>query len=815
MWQGETQSSRQFDAPPTGAVRSFARFSWTTRLSSLQTLVVPPMNIPRQPFVGLAFAAAIGIFLADYLSVAERHWLFCAVALVLVALILWWHPNTILTYAFVGCGFFLLHNFRIADSPGIRLAAELGDRARTVQVIGVVATEPKITSNGMATFLFDAESIEFEGRIEPSRAALLVHWRGPFDSPQGNAKRPEFGDRLKLFGSAGPIAPPRNPGEFDMRGYLEREDVRRSLFVRYFEDGATLRKDAGNPILRAAQKSRAWLQGAVCRGLEDSPDVQNFLGGIALGLRHQTPDDIEEPFQQTGTLHLFAVAGLHVGIVARLLWTLAMLVRVSRRWATALIIPCLLFYAAVTGLHVSSVRAAVMCSILMAGFFAERKVFALNSLTAAAFFLLCWNTNELFSTGFQLSFAVVGGIILLEPPISRWLQRFAATDSFLPPNLVSRSRRAIGKYYAAICRGSSVSLAAWFGSLPLIVSYFHLITPSSVFANLAVVPIAFFILAIALLSIVTAPVASAVSVIFNNANWSLARIVIAFVQWSAQLPGSHYYVAEPEWPGRNLAKITVLDVGAGAAVHIRSSGQNWVFDCGSAHDYGRVVRPYLQVAGVNRIDGLLLSHGDSLHIGGAEVLLHDFRPRAVIDSSAPDRSAVHHRVREASATQRAKVLKLSAGETFQIAPAVEGAVLFPPAGFHSTTADDQALVVQLLVRTTRILFVSDSGYETEKVLLASGSDLRSDVLVKGQHHSGNSGLNEFLDAVQPQLIVATSGDFPQRERISDDWAERVRTRGIKLFRQDETGAIQLEFDKANGWLARAYMTGETFRSTSR
>ena len=78
-----------------------------------------------------------------------------------------------------------------------------------------------------------------------------------------------------------------------------------------------------------------------------------------------------------------------------------------------------------------------------------------------------------------------------------------------------------------------------------------------------------------------------------------------------------------------------------------------------------------------------------------------------------------------------------------------------------------------------------------------------------------AGAGEFLDAVQPQLIVATSGDFPQRERISDDWAERVRTRGIKLFRQDETGAIQLEFDKANGWLARAYMTGETFRSTSR
>src|SRR5213075_1230773 len=191
-----------------------------------------------------------------------------------------------------------------------------------------------------------------------------------------------------------------------MRSYLARRDVRRTFFVRYPEDGALVRHNGGNPIMLAAQKSRGWMQNALCSGLEDAPEEQNFLSGIVLGLRHQTPEDIEEPFQQTGTLHLFAVAGLHVGIIAALLWMLATVARLSRKWATALIIPLLLFYAAVTGLHVSSVRAAVMTSILLGGFFFERKVFVLNSLAAAAFFLLCWNTNELFSTGFQLSFAV-------------------------------------------------------------------------------------------------------------------------------------------------------------------------------------------------------------------------------------------------------------------------------------------------------------------------------------------------------------------------------------------------------------------------
>jgi competence protein ComEC len=762
------------------------------------------MNIPRQPFIGLAFLAALGIIVADFFPVAVPYWSIAGLLFVLFAISFFIWSNLGSTYLLVGCAFFLLHNFRIGDTPGLKLAAELTERARTVRAVGVVMSEPKIASHGFATFIFELKSIEFEGETQPTNAKLLVRWRG----------NPEFGDELKLFGIAEPIAPPRNPGEFDMRSYLARQDVRRGLLVRYPEDGFLIRHGGGNPILCAARSSREWMQTVISRGLDDSPEVQNFLGGIALGLRHQTPEDIEEPFQQTGTLHLFAVAGLHVGIVARLLWILATIGRLSRKWATALIIPCLLFYAAVTGLHVSSVRAAVMCSILMAGFFAERKVFALNSLTAAAFFLLCWNTNEFFSTGFQLSFAVVGGIILLEGPLSRRLQKFGATDPFLPRNLVSRSRRAIGTGYKWICRGVSVSLAAWLGSLPLIVWYFHLVTPSSVFANLLVVPIAFFILAIALLSIVTAPIALAVSVIFNNANWLLASGVISFVHWCAHLSGSHYYVAEPRWPDTTFARINVLDLGAGAAVHIRSRAEDWLLDCGSARDYERTVGAYLRAAGVNRLDGLLLSHGDSLHIGAADALIADFSPRLLIDSAAVDRSSVHHRVRETLSDRGIKLSDFGAGESFTVAPNVSGKILFPPRGFSATAADDQALVVQLLVGTTKVLFMSDSGEATEKALLKSRIDLRSDILVKGQHHSGKSGLDVFLNSVQPKLIIATSRDFPQHERISDDWAEQVRARGIQLFRQDETGDVEMAFAPGE-WRAWAYVTGEIFRSANR
>src|SRR5205809_161728 len=469
-------------------------------------------------------------------------------------------PRLVATYAIVGAGFFLLHNFATQNTQGQQLADELGSRPRIVTAIGSVITEPKIASSGFATFLLKLKSIEFEDRKQSTCAVWQVRWKGA----------PEFGDELKFFGTAEPIPPPRNPGEFDMRAYLARRDVRRMLFVRYPEEGTLIRHGGGNPIMWAAQKSRTWMQSALCRGLEDAPDVQNFLSGIVLGLRHQTPEDIEEPFQQTGTLHLFAVAGLHVGIVAALLWMLATVARLSRRWATALIILLLSFYAAVTGLHVSSVRAAVMSSILLGGFFFHRKAFVFNSLAAAAFFLLCWNTSELFSTGFQLSFSVVGAIILFADPLFGVLRRWGAPDPFLPRSLLRGPRHFMHVAFEWLCRGASVSLAAWLGSLPFVLWYFHIVTPISLLANLVVVPIAFFILAIALLSLLLTPLLVWPAVIFNNANWLLAQVVLGIVHLLAQVPGGHFYVERPHWPQNDIAKITVLDLGAGSAVHLRT-----------------------------------------------------------------------------------------------------------------------------------------------------------------------------------------------------------------------------------------------------
>src|SRR5256712_9399023 len=420
------------------------------------------LSAPRQPFVGLALMAAIGIIVAELFPLPSVALTVTAIILAVWAFTLICRPKLLATYVVVGASFFLLHNLETSNTDGQQLADELGSRPRVVTATGSVISEPKSAPSGFATFLLKLESIEFEGRKRSTHAVWQVRWKGA----------PEFGDELKFIGTAEPIPPPRNPGEFDMRSYLTRRDVRRMLFVRYPEEGTLIRHGGGNPILRAAQKSRAWMQNALCRGLAETPEVQNFLSGIVLGLRHQTPEDIEEPFQQTGTLHLFAVAGLHVGIVAALLWMLATVARLSRKSTAALIIPLLSFYAAVTGLHISSVRAATMASILLGGFFFDRRGFVLNSLAAAAVLLLCWDTNELFSTGFQLSFAVVGAIVLLADPLCRSLERWSVADPFLPRVLVRGPRRLMHASFDWLLRAGSVSLAAWIGSLALILWYF-------------------------------------------------------------------------------------------------------------------------------------------------------------------------------------------------------------------------------------------------------------------------------------------------------------------------------------------------------
>ena len=755
----------------------------------------------RQPFVGLVLAAVTGIVAADYFSAITGPILFIAILGALAGLRWSFAP---LVFALVGATFFALHSARIANTPGDELVQIAGAETRPANVIGIVTTEPKIEVTGNASFLLRLHKARINGQDFQTNATVFVRWRG----------RPNVGDELALFGTFQPIEPPRNPGEFDMRAYLARRDVKNLFIVRYPENGRILAPGSGFSILRAAARSREWMQRMLSRDLEDSPDVVSLICGTSLGLRHQTHDDIEEPFQQTGTLHLFAVAGLHVGIVARLLWTFAMVLRLPRKVATALIIPLLFFYAAITGLHTASVRAAVMSALLLGGIFFDRKVLALNSLAAAAFLILLFDSNQLFTSGFQLSFAVVGAIVLLADPMFVRFERIVAPDPFLPRLLLSRPRRFFAAVGRGLARAASVSLAAWIGSLLLIYWYFYLVTPVSLFANLVVVPIAYFVLALAMLSLMAAPISSALSILFNNANWLMSRAVLGLVHFFAMLPAGHVYLAR--FTERHAPiTITVLDEGTGGAAHIRTNNYDWLIDCGSQRNYERTLKSFLHSRGINRIEGILLTHGDAQHIGGAADTVADFAPREIYENPLDVRSAVQRRLSDALQPGKTKPRHLIRGDSLLFGRNVRAEILYPTTNIKVTAADDAPLIVQLVFdEEIRVLFESDAGAKAEAALLETGDNLQSDILIKGQHHSGGSATPRFLEAVKPKLIVATSRESPVAEQITEEWANEIAHRGIKLFRQDQTGAVEVQFGDEE-WTARAYLSGETFRSSSR
>ncbi|MDQ6913672.1 MAG: ComEC/Rec2 family competence protein, partial [Verrucomicrobiota bacterium] len=543
---------------------------------------------PRQPFIGLALAACVGILLADKFAYLPAGLggllLFGAIALL--------RRSSLATYLFAASSFFCLHALRVIDSPGLRLARELDNRPQAVTVAGFVVSEPKISAHGSASFLLRAFSLEHDGLTSPCFATVSARWPGPV----------RYGDEIRVFGAVSPIPGPRNPGEFDMRRYLARHDVRTAFVSRYAENGRVLRHGGGNPVLRAAHLSRARMDVALGRGLEDSLDQHSLISGIVLGLREQTPDEIEEQFQQTGTIHLFATAGLHVGIVAYLLWIMAAVLRLPRKVAICLIVPGLFFYAAITGWNTASVRAATMAAVVLGGAFLDRRVQPANSLAAAAVFLLCVDTQQLFSMGFQLSFAVVGTIILIANPIFNFFFGWFQPDPFLPKSLYSHARKIGLTSGRMIARGASISLAAWLGSLLLILPYFYLITPISLFANLAVVPVAFFVLAFGLLALLTATIAPWLSLVFNNANWFLATIILRTVAFFAHAPAGHIYLELPHRPTGARVAITALDLGAGAAIHLRNGNTDYLIDCGANRDFARVVRGYLRSRGINRLD---------------------------------------------------------------------------------------------------------------------------------------------------------------------------------------------------------------------
>jgi competence protein ComEC len=714
--------------------------------------------------------------------------------------------DSVMFWLTVFSAFFLLHSLAFKNSPARQLASMLGPEPRVVSGVGVVLDEPKATASASGKFpryrfTLQAELISAGSwQVREPGAKVLMIWAG---AP------PSYGDRVSFTGDIQALPAARNPGQFDYTSQLQRGGIFSEIHLRFPTDGAALSHGNGNPLVAFAHRSRAWMQRVLTVDLAESPESSGLVQTMVLGLKEATPEETRELFQRTGTLHLFVVNGLHIGMFAAIASFLLKPFGVRRRALVLAIIPLLIFYAVVTGLSPGSVRATIMASVFFGAQFADRNPVSMNSLAAAAFAMLLWNTNELFLPGFQFSFGVVFMIIALAGRIHARLLPLGMPDRFLPRLLWSRTQSTNAALWNYASGLAAISFSASLGSVPFTATYFHLLAPSALIANLLVVPFALAILFEGVLSLLAGLATTFVSGLLNNVNWLLAHAVLGLVQVFARFPGGHLYVELP----RNHApcEITVFDLGAGGAVFLRCEGRNWLLDCGNNAAYENIVRPLLYSRGVNRLDGLALSHGDVAHIGAAAFAFEDFRPREIVDSPLRDRSANRRAFHATLAARGFGKSIVSRGDVLRLSDNVSARVLFPPAGIEARTADDKALVWQINAFGTRVLLMSDSGFSTERWLLEHEQDLRSDILVKGEHASDFSGTPDFLRAVAPRLLICSASDFPPSEQVNEQWARETSARGIALFREDKTGAVEIAI-RPSGWQARAFVNHQVFTS---
>jgi ComEC/Rec2-related protein len=723
----------------------------------------------RLPFAGLLGAAIAGILLANFLSIDSSACLAGFVFFLLVWLI---HRRAMWICLVAGFAFAALQIWQTRESTARALAESLVGEKTVATARGKVVGHSDGKPGAKTRFLLEVEELEIHGEILRPACQILVS--APVDPPLWN-------DRVTASGTLREVPGPRNPGQFDYRAYQARQGVTCEMIIPSPAD-IRVEPHAGFSIPRLASDCRRWMEATLREGISGDPLVCELLAGLVLGATSEIPESLQDQFRQTGTFHIFSVSGLHVGMIAVILWQLLRAFAVDRRVCVLVIIPALFFYSLVTGWKPSSIRAATMTAIFLIGMASSRQPVPLNSLCAAAFLILAQSTNELFNPGFQLSVTVVAAILLFSAPIQKLIRATLLPDPFIPTELWTRFQK-VRCTLAGITSGLvAVSLAAWIGSLPLTLWYFQLVSISALVANPIIVPLTFVIMSTALLSLGCGVFSQFLVAVFNNANLALTHAMLAFIQAVAAMPFSFITLGPPP---RAPLEVVVFDLGAGSCAAIRTGGRLCLIDCGDAWDFKTSIQPWMRGIGKLAPDTVVLTHGDAEHIGGAASMATS-RPHFV-ESTLQDRSPIRQKLQAELAARSIPKSIVQSGDVIPISDSATLQILHPPASLMENKADDKAIIARLESRGASILFLSDSGPMAWENL----GPTRADIAVIGRHHSGILPEPGFLQNLGIRRVIATAAAFPQNEPIDENWAAALRDRGIELFRMDESGAVEI------------------------
>ncbi len=629
-----------------------------------------------------------------------------------------------------------------------------------------------------------------------------------------------------------------NPGGFDYERWLFARGVAATAYVKKPQTmvrvrGLESRSFVGLKTLRSLRQQ--WL-GSLRKATESLP-FSGVLLAITMGDRERISAEQWQVFRNTGTSHLVAISGLHISLISGLVYVIstALIGFMSRRFvigfqplfgkrlAISMGMFAALAYAFLADFSLPTVRATILVAVMSVGFMFRRPVQASRSLAWALILILLFDPLAVLSAGFWLSFSAVAAILWLLPQDRRLQQS--------DPRRLSKVRRSLWHW-------SRLQLGIALGLAPLTLLWFQQASLLAPLANLLAIPLfSLLIIPLALLSAIVLLISPMVGSWLLGITDALLGLMwmplssmsqLAWVNWlTPDLPwltwlllavGALLLTAPGGFPGRWLgvlmwlpalmhqpdrpqygqAEFTLLDVGQGLSAVIQTQNKTLLFDAGPVYRSGfntgdSVVLPFLRSRGIHTLDRMIISHGDSDHVGGAPAILKALRVERV-DSGEP-------------LPLKAPSERCIAGQRWSW-DGVDFEFLWPSLQ-NESIQNNRSCVLRVEANGQVLLLTGDIEADAEDRLMAMHAvidahepdPLQADVMVAPHHGSKTSSSLAFIARIKPRWVLFPLGYQNRYHFPSNKVTRRYRQAGVAMRDTASNGAIRVLLGASDGMLS--------------
>lgn len=731
--------------------------------------------------------------------------------------------TVLLGLAAVGLGAARHHqSWSVMDADHIRLRLTAADQP--CRIVGRVVSRPTALAPGNAVPQRWAESRWWRCQLQSEwigDARTLERVSGGLELRGVDVSDLRVGERVDAYGRLALPPPARNPGEFDTRRALRRRGVWGIVRVSY---SGCLRvvPTAARPIdrwVRSLDRLRARIQSDLAAVL--TPRTQGTAVALMIGDRSGLSHEQRRVFVTSGTMHMLAISGLHVGVLASMLNAVCRAFGTSRVLSVAGIVTAIAVYVVIVGSRPSVVRAAVLVSVLMLGRPWWRHAHVWHRLTLAAIGMLLWDPLVVFDIGAQLSYLAILGLSYAQMSLGL-LARGRGGD--LRSTVVhlreqNRIHSVIGGGWRYLKSYTWAYAMIWLFTAPLAANAFHVLAPIGLVTNFVLIHAIGVILVFGFLIVVSALVHPDLARLPGAGLEFGLDSVLSLVNWAARQQWGHFDLGHlPLWwllghygllglllfkcwrcqrsrwgwvvlgwmfcgvlcvgwrTAPDELRCRFLDVGHGSAVLVElPSGHTLLYDCGSmqgGYRAAQTVHSVMREIGLRRLDTLIISHADIDHCNGVAVLLNRVSVgRIVVARSFWDRNQrVVREVLAAAKEHNVAVVTVSAGWNLSGDPRAAVTILHPQAEWLSTSDNANSIVLQITCGGQRLLLPGDLEADGLAQLLKLPS--RSSAVLMALHHGSRSANTSLVaDWARPAWVIVSSGRQVRFEHLQTTYGQ--------------------------------------------